>query len=95
MATASRHFMVMPDFSRAGIASIWKMDGSKGSCFKRERETERDLYSLPIRDSSCQNISWVTVIDECVLIAVSFGLFVFENRIKRASGVVFCIPTAF
>lgn len=37
MATASRHFMVMPDFSRAGIASIWKMDGSKGSYFKRER----------------------------------------------------------
>lgn len=63
MATASRHFMVMPDFSRAGIASIWKMDGSKGSYF--EREKERDLFPpLGFKLPKYSWNNWIRVIDE-------------------------------
>lgn len=56
MPTGPRHFMVMPDFSRASIPSIGKMDRTRSvRPSQREREREREGGGVGI--AACQNIA--------------------------------------
>lgn len=58
MPTGPRHFMVMPDFSRASIPSIGKMDRTRSvRPFQRERERERGRGVGEVGIAACQNIA--------------------------------------
>lgn len=57
MPTGPRHFMVMPDFSRASIPSIGKMDRTRSvRPFQREIEREREGVG-EVGIAACQNIA--------------------------------------
>lgn len=77
MPTGPRHFMVMPDLSRASIPSIGKMDRTRSvRPFQRERERGRGGWGS--RDRCLPKYSsarWFTMIDEwAILMVLSFGV---------------------
>lgn len=76
MPTGPRHFMVMPDFSRASIPSIGKMDRTRSvRPSQRERERERGRGSRDCCLPKYSSARWFTMIDEwAILTVLSFGV---------------------